>query len=165
MVNRALSGELKRQLFKPHRDQDVRILMTIDHANFPAPFRFVSGDPSEFTDGILTSNGHAFMAFPFQAKLLSDDDQPPDAVITIQNVDDRIGTTLLELPEDSVSVTMQVVMRETPDVIEYEATNLELVDIKITAFTVSGRLVIRGFSSEPCPGRVVTNHISPVFFR
>lgn len=165
MTSRALSGALKRQLFKPHREKDIRILLTADHSKFNQPFRFASGDPREFTNGALESNGNIFQIFPFTVRLLSDDDQEPQAIVQIQNVDDRIGATILGLPEESLSVTLQAVLREDPDTIEYEATNLELVDVEISSFVVTGRLVIRGLATEPCPGRVVTNRISPVFFR
>ena len=151
MALRALSSLLRRQLFSPFRDEDVRILLTIDHSTFDDPFRFVSGDPNEFET--LTSNGLEFQTFPFEVTLLSDDDNPPEAFIRIQNVDDRIGSTVLALPDDALTVMIQMIMRTTPDVIEYEASNLELVDVEITAVAVTGRLFIRGLSSEPCPGR------------
>lgn len=163
MVNRPLSALLKRQLFHPFRDEDIRILFTADHRTFFEPYRFVSGDPNEFAS--LTSNGLVFQIFPFEISLLSDDDNPPEAFVRIQNVDDRIGTTILGLPDDALTVTLQMIMRSTPDVIEYEATNLELVDIEVTAITVTGRLFIRGLSTEPCPGRRLSNKISPVIFR
>jgi hypothetical protein len=163
MAGRTLSALLRRQLFSPFRDEDVRILLTIDHSTFNDPFRFVSGDPNEFET--LTSNGEEFQTFPFEITLLSDDDNPPEAFIRIQNVDDRIGSTVLALPDDALTVMIQMIMRTTPDVIEYEASNLELVDVEITAVAVTGRLFIRGLSSEPCPGRRLTNKISPVIFR
>jgi hypothetical protein len=141
----------------------VRVLAVIGHANFDEPFRFCSGDPSEFET--LVSNGETYIVFPFEITLLGDEDSEPEATIRIQNVDDRIGSTLIDLPTDSVSVALQIVMRETPDVVEYEVVNLELVDVEINAVAVSGRLVIRGLATEPCPGRVLTNRISPVFFR
>lgn len=163
MANRALSAALRRQLFKPFREKDIRILLIVDHSEFAEPFRFASGDPNEFAT--ITSNGEDFIVFPFEIALLDDDGGEPEAVIRIQNVDDQIGSTLLSLPDEAVSVTIQGIMRETPDVIEYEATNLELVDVVVTAIEVSGRLRIRGLQTEPCPGRVMTARISPVFFR
>ena len=163
MTSRTLSAALKRQLFTPWRDTDIRPLLTIDHAEFAQPFRFVSGDPNEFAS--LVSNGNTFQTFPFELTLLGDDEQEPSAVVRIQNVDDRIGSTLLGLPDDAVSITLQVVMRDTPDTIEYEAANLELVDVEINAMMVTGRIVMRGATTEPCPGRVLTSAISPVFFR
>lgn len=163
MTSRALSTAFKRQLFTPWRDQDIRALLTVDHADFAQPFRFVSGDPNEFAS--LVSNGQTFQTFPFELALLNDDDNEPSATVRIQNVDDRIGSTLLALPDDAVTVTLQIVMRDTPDTIEYEAVNLELVDIDVNAMMVTGRIVMRGAVTEPCPGRVLTSRISPVLFR
>jgi hypothetical protein len=163
MHNRNLSARFKRQLFKPFRDDDFRALLTIDHSSFDEPYRFVSGNPNEFKS--LTSNGLVFTTFPFEVNFLSDDDREPEATLTIQNVDDRIGTTILNLSEETLTVMLQSVLRETPDVIEYEVVNLELVDVEINAVTVSGKLAIRGLSTEPCPGRRVNNATSPVFFR
>lgn len=163
MTSRSLSAALKRQLFTPWRDQSVRALITVDHAEFDEPYRFCSGDPREFES--LVSNGETYIVFPFQLTILSDDDQEPRAMLRIQNVDDRIGSTLLALPDDAVSVSVQIVMTDTPDVVEYSAINLELVDIEINAMMVSGRIVSRGAQGEPSPGRVLTQKISPVFFR
>lgn len=162
-INRNLSAALKRDLFTPFRDDDLRVLLTIDHDSFADPFRFVTGDPNEFTT--LTSNGEDFTAFPFEISILPDGESQPRSSISIQNVDDRIGTTLLELPTEAVNVTLQVVLRSTPDVIEYEVVNMELVNINITAVTVTGDIVVRGQDVEPCPGRVLSSFISPVFFR
>jgi Domain of unknown function (DUF1833) len=162
-VTRNLSAGLKRQLFTPYRDEDVRFLITADHASFDDPFRFVSGTPYEFET--LTSNGEVFQCFPFSITLLSDDDSEPTATLRIQNVDDRIGSILLALPDEALSVTIQVVMTSTPDVIEYEATGLELVDVEVNAMVVSGKLTMRGAGTEPCPGRVLTKRISPVMHR
>jgi len=161
--SRSLSAALRRQLFTPWRDEDVRVLLTIDHAQFAQPFRFVSGDPLEFES--LTSNGNEFTTFPFELSLLTDDETEPRATIRIQNVDDRIGNTLLDLPDDAVSITIQLVMRSTPNTIEIEATNLELVDVSVDAIAVTGEITLRGNATEPCPGRVLTSFISPVFFR
>jgi hypothetical protein len=163
MTSRALSANLKRQLFTPWRDKDIRALLTVDHSTFGVPYRFVSGDPREFA--LLVSNGETFQTFPFELTLLSDDDQEPRATLRIQNVDDRIGSTLLNLPDEAVTIMLQIVMTETPDTIEYEATNMELVDVEVTAMAITGRIVMRGAVTEPCPGRVLTSKISPVFFR
>lgn len=163
MANRNLSARFRRQLFKPFRDEDYRVLLTIDHESFNEPYHFVSGDPNEFKT--LISNGTVFTTFPFEINLLSDDDRDPQATLAIQNVDDRIGSTILDLSEETLTVTIQVVLRVDPDTIEYEAVNLELVDIEINAIAITGKLAIRGLSTEPCPGRRVTNATSPVFFR
>jgi hypothetical protein len=162
-VNRSLSAALKAQLFQPFRDKDLRFLLTFDHDSFAVPYRFVSGDPREFET--LVSNGETFQSFPFELSILSDEESDPSAVIAIQNVDDRIGSTLLELPGDPVSCTLQIVMRDTPDTIEYEAVNMEVVDIAVDALKIQGQIVLRGAATEPCPGRVLDNALSPVQFR
>lgn len=161
--NRNVSDNLKRQLFTPHRDKDLRYLITFSHPSFAQPYRFVNGDPNEFAD--LVSNGETFQTFPFDIVLVTDSDGSPSAQLMIQNVDDRIGTVVLDLPDDALKVTLQLVLRETPDVIEYEVVGMELVDVEINAMVVSGSLIIRGQVVEPCPGRTLSGEISPVFFR
>lgn len=162
-MTRAITDNLKRQLFTPWRDKDVRVLLTLDHARFSTPFRFVSGDPNEFAT--LSSNGNTFQTFPFQITLVTDSDGEPNAQLSVQNVDDRIGSTVLDLPDDALLATIQVVLRETPDDIEYEVPDMELVDVEVNAMTVTGMLVIRGQITEPCPGRVLNSSLSPVFFK
>ena len=162
-IARSISQTLKRELFTPWREKDLRVLLSMTHDDFASPQRFVSGDPLEFES--LTSNGEVFITFPFDLQLLSDNDQEPEATIRIMNVDDRIGSTILALPTDSVSVTLQVVLRASPDTVEYEATNLELTDVEINAMMITGRLRIRGLATEPCPGRILTKRISRALFR
>ena len=160
---RTLSAAFRAQLFSPYRDKDWRILLTVDHPSFDDPFRFVSGDPNEFAT--LTSNGNVFTTFPFELTLPSDDDNEPQATLRLQNADDRIGSTILALPDEAVTITLQVVLREDPDTIEVEWLNMELIDTEVNAMMVQGRIVMRGLTAEPCPGRVLTSRISPVFFR
>jgi hypothetical protein len=162
-MTRPLSALLRRQLFSPFRDEDVRIFIVLDHSTFDAPFRFVSADPNEFAS--LTSRGDVYQAFPFEIGLLTDDDNAPEAFLRIQNVSDLIGSTILALPDDAITVTIRLAMRTTPNVIEYEAPNLELVDIEITSVAILGRIFLRGFATEPCPGRRLTSRMSPGFFR
>jgi hypothetical protein len=161
--SRSLSLALRRQIFTPYRDADIRVLVMLEHVTFAEPYRFVCGDPNEFAT--LTSNGEEFQTFPFELVLLNDDESEPQAGIRIQNADDRIGSTIRELPDDAVAMTIQIVMRETPDVVEYEATNLELVDVEETATLITGRIVARGAATEPCPGRKLTGGVSPVMVR
>lgn len=160
---RPISARFKRQIFKPFRDEDVRILVDIDHSSFVEPFRFVSGNPAEFPT--LVSNGETYVTFPFEIVVLGDDDREPEGQLRIQNVDDRIGSTILGLSSESLTLSIRIVMRETPDVVEYEVLNLELVDVVVDAIAISGRVLLRGLATEPCPGRVLTNGISPGFFR
>lgn len=163
MTGRGISARFRRALFEPFRDEDLRMLLTVEHSTFAQPYRFVSGDPREFAS--VTSNGRVFMTFPFSVTILTDDDREPEAVLSIQNVDDRIGSTILELPNETLSVTLEAILIDDPDTIEYEIPNLELVDVDVTPIAVSGKLVIRGFATEPCPGRPLSSLLSPVFFR
>lgn len=162
-TTRTLSAALKAQLFTPFRDKDLRFLLTVDHADFAEPYRFVSGDPREFAT--LVSRGNTYQTFPFQLSLLGDEEGDPQAAITIQNVDDRIGSTLLGLPGDAVSAVLEVVLHETPDTIEYQAVNMELVDIEVNAMQITAQIVLRGAATEPCPGQTLTAGMSPVFTR
>ena len=163
MTSRAISANLRRSLFEPFRDKDIRFLLTINHSSFNQPYRFASGDPREQES--ITSNSLVFQVFPFEISTFTDDDREPEVRVSIQNVDDRIGAVILGLSNETLNATVQVILLETPDTIEYELVNLELVDIEINAIAITGRLIIRGFATEPCPGRRLSNLVSPVFFR
>jgi len=162
-TSRSLSLALKRQLFVPWREKDVRALLSLSHTDFPFPYRFVSGNPLEFES--LISNSVTYTTFPFDFGLLSDDDREPTAFLRIMNVDDRIGSTILGLSSESISVDLSLVMADTPDTIEYSAPGMELVDIEIGEVAISGKLQVRGLTTEPCPGRRLSPNVSPVFFR
>lgn len=162
-MTRSLSLALRRQLFVPWREKDVRALLTLSHSDWVFPYRFVSGDPLEFES--LVSNSLTYVTFPFDFGLMTDEDREPTSFLRIMNVDDRVGTAILNLSDETVLVDLKLVMRETPDTVEYEATNFEMVDIEITETSITGKLQIRGLSTEPCPGRLLSSTISPVFFR
>ena len=158
-LQRSTSAAFRQQIFQPFRDDSFKHLLVIDHAAFATPFRFVS----DIED--LVSGGDTYTAFPFQIVYPQDDDRDPQATLRIQNVDDRIGSTLLALDIDAVSLTLRIVLASSPDTVEAEWSNFELVDVEIGAMFITGRIVVRGQLTEPCPGRVLTTLISPVLFR
>lgn len=162
-MSRALSTKLRRQLFNPYRDEVIRALITLEHDDFPEPLRFVSGDPRELAS--LTSNGNVFQTFPFNFSILTESEGQPEAFLSIANVDDRIGSTVLELSSVNIKLTIQLVLTDTPDTIEYEATNLDLVEVQVDALQITGKIMVRGLATEPCPGRTLSPLVSPVFFR
>lgn len=81
-----------RQTAEASYNEDVDLcFVTITHPTLSEAIRVV-WDTKDF---IL--NGNVYVGFPFDITILSDDDQPPKAQLTIQNVDRLIGEAIQNL--------------------------------------------------------------------
>lgn len=111
------------------------ILLEISHAQLATPVRVVND-----TEDIV-SDGDTYTAFAFRVALPSDiAGQLPRATLTLDN----IGRELTQWIDNSnggvgAQVRLMQVMRDTPDVIEYEIT-LDLLNVTQTVSEITGEL-------------------------
>lgn len=111
------------------------ILLEISHAQLATPIRVVN-DNSD-----LVSDGDTYTAFAFRVTLPTDiAGQLPRATLTIDNVGREL-TQWLDASNGGkgAQVRFMQVMRDTPDVIEYDIT-LDLLNVSQTLSTVSAEL-------------------------
>ncbi len=112
-------------------------LVIIDHPSIVGgPLRVVQ----DLQD--LTSNGNVYTAFPFQVTMPADTDEGPAKVmLTLDNIDRQMTVAIRSIsPDSSPSVTIQLVVASTPDVVEIEMAGLTLRNITGDAFTIEGEL-------------------------
>lgn len=170
---RTISASFRRSVESRFQADANLIFVSISHPLLIEPVRVVSDTKDYFWDGYL------WTGFPFDIQLLTDDDQPPRAVIEIQNVDRIIGNTIRPLTSaprlkiellhsDDFDLTLDPRMppggSPTPTV-EYSAPNLFLANVKIDAMTVAGDIVGWDFTQRTWPGVRASQNRLPGLFR
>lgn len=111
------------------------ILLEISHAQLGTPIRVVNDTQD------IVSDGDTYTAFAFRVALPSDiAGQLPRATLTLDN----LGRELTQWIDNSnggvgAQVRLAQVMRDTPDVIEYEIT-LDLLNVTQTVAEITGEL-------------------------
>ena len=146
------------------------LFLTITHRSLPEPLRVVS-DPKPFVLG-----GNEYVGFLFNITLLSDDDRPPEAQLTIQNVDRRIARVLRDIV-DPPQLKLEVIWSDqftltvdprteigTASRI-YVADHCFLTDVEVDAMQISGTIRSWDYTRELWPGRMATSDILPGLFR
>lgn len=167
---RTLSASFRQAVESRYSDAVDLVFLTISHPTLAEAIRVVSDTVDYVYDG------ETWTGFPFDLQLLSDDDQPPQAKLEIQNVDTLIGRTVraLSLPPrlkiellSSADFDLNADPRTalgTPSV-EYTADALFLVDVTMDAMTVSGTIRGWDFLQRVWPGRRATQDRYPGLFR
>lgn len=119
------------------------VLVTIDHPALAQPIRVVGNNEN------ITSGGNLFVAYDFNIVLPGEDpDNPAAAQLDIDNVDRVIVQTLREISSPP-SVTIQVVLASSPDLIEIEFAGLVLRNAQYDAMRVTADLAFDEIISEP----------------
>lgn len=132
-------------------------LLTMTHPLWGAPYRLARNNAA------VSSRGQIFAAAWFEVDVVTDTDQPPRATLTIPNVDRAIGQMARGLGS-APEVAIEVISAAHPDEPIYRAARLQLRNIQVSPLTVSGDLVSRDYSSEPCGSiRVVPGRFPALF--
>ena len=150
--------------------ENILVFVTLDHDVLSEPIRVVS-DPVNYVYGSNTYTG-----FQFDIEILTDDDRPPTARLSVQNVDREIGDALRKITSPmKVTLTIIAGSQFTQSVdpraeigtasTMYSATDLELVDVEVTAMFVTGTLRLRDYSQEQWPSTMGTQDRLPGLFR
>ena len=90
-MTRNITSAFRELTESSFRDEVDLCFLTITHDDLAEPIRVV-WDTKDFVYG-----GETFIGFPFDLEILSDDEKPPQAKLTIQNIDPRIGDSIREL--------------------------------------------------------------------
>lgn len=147
--------------------------LTISHPTLSPPIRVV-WDTKDFI-----YNGNTFIGFPFEITILSDDENPPKATLTIQNIDPRItdvlrGMTsplrlkieLLHSNDFDLTVTPRVALVGSPlPHVAYSADKLFLINIRGDILTLSGEITGWNYLQRVWPGVRATQERFPGLFR
>jgi uncharacterized protein DUF1833 len=153
--------------FSPEADL---CFLTISHGTLADPIRVV-WDTKNFIYG-----GQTFTGFPFDITILSDDDGPPKAQLSVQNIDSRIGETIRAL---STPPRLKIELLSTLDfniaadprtpigtpTVVYSFDKAFLTNCKVDFLAVTGDIVGWDYLQRVWPGRRATQALFPGLFR
>lgn len=144
----------------------ILAFLTVTHSRLSEPIRVVS----DVFDYIWA--GATYTGMPFDVKLLTDGDGPPETQLRIQNVDRRIGRAIREIAERA-QVRLDILSAADFDLSADPRTEIgtpatiygyryfELIDVQVNAVEITGRVFLRAYDQEPfgfsatearCPG-------------
>lgn len=146
------------------------IFATITHPDLEAALT-VNSDIADYVLGGVT-----FLGTAFSCALLTDDDQPPKATVSIQNVDRAIGEAV-QLLSSSPKIKLEIYARSdfdggtprlpvsTPSV-QYSAQGLFLTNVTCDAMGFTADLTTYDIASEPWPAiRSTVDRLPGLFAR
>lgn len=156
----SMSNQGRAAAFRQHTDAEFVVLLTFDHPSIiGGPVRVCSGGRQ------ITSRGAVYEYFPFSVEFPGDKpDAPPQARLRIDNVDRRFVEAIRSLSGD-LSVTIEVVLRSQPSVLEEGPIHLVLRDVEYDEVVISGLLLPEPLLGEPCPADKFTPSRNPGLFR
>lgn len=153
---RNIPATVRAQIEREENDNALLVFIDIKHPDLNEPIRVV-GDPENFVLG-----GALYIGFDFRIELLSDNDTPPVARLSIQNVDRRIADTLLRTVNPP-RIELQIVAASEFDVTViprtelgtaqrvYRAQHLYLTDVSGDKLQVSGTLRSFDYTQKTWP--------------
>lgn len=156
---RTLSAAARAAMFAQETGSVFLLLLDIAGTGLPAPVRVVNNMQP------ITHAGNVYQAGAFGITLPpEEDDRPPEVRLQIDNVDQAIveGVRLLTGPP---TVTLRVVLAESPDVIECGPFDFTLRGAEYDAAMVTGTLMFQDILNESFPTDAFTPANFPGLFR
>lgn len=157
-MSRNLTPAARAALHAPETADVFLVLLTLHHADMPIPIR-VCNNTSD-----ITSRGDVYIAYPFHLTLPDDEDnRPPRARLTIDNVDRQIVQAVRSLTS-SPTVTIDIIRAAAPDVVEAQFQDFRFTNISYDSHMVEGDLTVEDFTAEPYPAAAFSPSLFPGLF-
>jgi len=166
----ALSTDQKTELNRLSSPVAILPFLRLSHPNLADDIRLVN-DVLDFERG-----GELWTACPFSYRLLSDGPGAPRTVLTVPNVDRRIGQAVRRV-DDRATVTLDLLMSDDFDLSAdprteigtaatiYQIVQFEVVDVDVTPTQAEATVMLRDFSQQPWPVVQATQDRMPGLFR
>jgi len=120
-------------------------LLTITHPSLAQPIRVVNDTQD------LVSRGETHVAYPFEIDLpMQSAEEMAEVQLSIDNVDRAIGDALGAM-DGPATVSIEVVLASSPDVVEAGPFVMIMRDVEVTAAVVTATLAFEDILSEPFP--------------
>lgn len=132
------------QALAQHADDPFIVLLTLDHGSLDAPIYIAHNREN------VVSRGNTYLAYPLQISLPTDNDNAPQAKITVANISREIGRAL-ERCVYPPTCTIELVLSSTPDTVERSWNDFSFTEASWDAFRVTGTLEVLGYWDEPWP--------------
>jgi hypothetical protein len=150
-----LSGSAIRAAFAETTDEAFLVLLTIAHPDLAQPIRVVNNHVN------VTSRGNVFIGCPFQPLLPDEiEGQLPRLRMEFDNISfvdpadqqQRRISDYVRAIATPFTVTLEVILGSTPDVVEAGPLALTAVHVEYDAAIVSAELALEDVLNEPYPG-------------
>lgn len=153
---RTISQTALQAMLAQQTDQIFLVTLQIDHPNLSAPLRFVNDTQD------LLKGGNTYTGWPFQIKFPEDtEDNTPRVTISIDNVDQTIIREIRAM-EAAPDITIEVVLKSSPDTTELGPFTMELKTVDYDELTISGTISYEeDFLNEPFPADSFTPKTAP----
>ena len=159
-MSRSVSATFSAAVNAQETAEVFLLLLEISHADIgpPTSLYFVNNR----TD--IVSGANTYTGFPFQISLPADvDNTLPSVQLSIDNVDRSIIAEIRGL-SGPPTITLKVVLADTPNVIEAGPFSFSLRRVDYDAFTITGTLLTEDILNEPYPGDSFTPQNFPGLF-
>ena len=156
---RAISNPARSAVQAQSTEKVFLACLIIDHPSFGSPFRFVS----DFQN--ISSGGHTYTAWPFDLTLPAfGDTSLPQITITIDNVDESISQAIKGLNAPAPTVTVFIVLADSPDTVEVGPFVADLRSVNVTSGKITGTLLFEDLFNEPWPYQTFRPDTHPGLF-
>jgi hypothetical protein len=162
-----LSSRLVTAMNAETTGESLAFLVTIDHANLDAPFRFtdqsqrLSSDPLSY--GIV-SRSNIFDYLPIRLKFPEDKDGVPSRVqLEIDNID-RSLVALVRSERTPATALIELVLEETPDTAEVSLPDFDVVSADYDATVVRLELFLSNLNQVGFPKDKFSPAKTPALF-
>lgn len=144
-MSRTTSALFREAITAQETDQVFLVLITIAHEELEDDIRVVVNMEN------ITSRGQLYVAYPVDVELPSEnEDSPPQARLTIDNISTEITRAVRAIRSAPV-VTIEIVLADTPDLVEASFPTFYMQGVSYDKLTVSGTLTVDDFTTEPYP--------------
>jgi hypothetical protein len=165
-----VTASFRREAEKLESAESPLLFLTIEHPTISPPIRVVSNT----VDIVL--GGETYIGFLFDLSVLEDTDGTPEARLTIQNVDRKIGNAIRQLvtpptvkievyPLSDFDTSVRPHVPLATPAASYTAENLRLIDITVDALQIEARIVSKDYTQRVYPGRQAIKAYLPALFR
>ena len=155
---RNISASARAALYSAQTSKAMFHLLTIEHADMAETVRLVDN----LTDVVSRSN--TYTAFPFIAALPPDSDGEVPQVDIVCDAVDRSLIIVARSISTPATVTIEVVVSDSPDTVEAGPYIFDLVGIQYDAKEIRFSLAYEPLATEPYPSRTFSPTLFPLLF-
>lgn len=157
-MSRVLSTAAKQAIFAQQTHEVFLMILTIEHDDLGGPIRVVNNRDN------ITSGGDVYTAYPFAFALPDEDEETLSQVeLVITNVD-RLLVDSVRSIATPLTVTLEVILADTPDTIEAGPFIMSMSEVRYDALKLSGTCNFQDLLNEPYPEGSYTPSTYPGLF-
>ena len=157
-MSRALSTNAMRAAMATETGEVFLTLLTLEHSDLSEPIRGVCDTQD------IVSRGETFIGCPFSFDLPADDGESvPRVMVRIDNVDREIVRNLRAISTPP-TVTMEIVLASSPDLVEAGPFVMTLKSATYDALVIEGELGFEETLSAAYPADIFSPATAPGMF-